>query len=104
VTAKTASKKSTKKKTNKKTGMTAECQKCHGKCCRYFAQPIETPEDWDDFDDIRPGFAAAQEHGIHAPLIDAELTKKEIRQLSKERQLPTWNKPAMACLATRIPF
>jgi Fe-S-cluster containining protein len=33
--------------------MTTECQKCHGKCCRYFAQPIETPEDWDDFDDIR---------------------------------------------------
>jgi pyridinium-3,5-biscarboxylic acid mononucleotide sulfurtransferase len=58
----------------------------------------------DDLDDIRPGFAAAQEHGIHAPLIDAGLTKEEIRQLSKERGLSTWNKPAMACLATRIPF
>ncbi len=46
MTTKTASKKTTKK-------MTTECQKCHGKCCRYFAQPIETPEDWDDFDDIR---------------------------------------------------
>ena len=50
MTAKTASGKSMKKKINK---MTTECQKCHGKCCRYFAQPIETPEDWDDFDDIR---------------------------------------------------
>ena len=50
MTTKTASKKTTKKKTSK---MTTECQKCHGKCCRYFAQPIETPEDWDDFDDIR---------------------------------------------------
>lgn len=58
----------------------------------------------DDLDDIRPGFAAAQEHGIHAPLIDAGLTKEDIRQLSKERGLSTWNKPAMACLATRIPF
>ena len=50
VTTKTMSGKSTKKKTSK---VTTECQKCHGKCCRYFAQPIETPEDWDDFDDIR---------------------------------------------------
>jgi uncharacterized protein len=58
----------------------------------------------DDLDDIRPGFAAAQEQGIHAPLIDAELTKADIRQLSRNRNLPTWNKPAMACLATRIPF
>ena len=53
MTAKTVSEKSRKKKTNKKTPVTTECQKCHGKCCRYFAQPIETPEDWDDFDDIR---------------------------------------------------
>ena len=50
MTAKTTSGKSKKKKISK---MTTECQKCHGKCCRYFAQPIETPEDWDDFDDIR---------------------------------------------------
>ena len=46
----TKTKKTTKKKTSK---ITTACQKCHGKCCRYFAQPIETPEDWDDFDDIR---------------------------------------------------
>lgn len=58
----------------------------------------------DDLKDIRPGFAAAQEHGIQAPLIDAGLTKSEIRMLSKQRGLSTWNKPAMACLATRIPF
>jgi Fe-S-cluster containining protein len=50
VTAKTTSGKTTKKKIMK---MTAGCEKCNGKCCRYFAQPIETPEDWDDFDDIR---------------------------------------------------
>jgi pyridinium-3,5-biscarboxylic acid mononucleotide sulfurtransferase len=58
----------------------------------------------DDLEDVRPGFAAAQEHGIHAPLIDAGLTKEDIRQLSRERGLSTWDKPAMACLATRVPF
>ncbi|RJP75207.1 MAG: ATP-dependent sacrificial sulfur transferase LarE [Desulfobacteraceae bacterium] len=58
----------------------------------------------DDLDDIRPGFAAATEYGIHAPLIDAGLTKADIRQLSRDRGLSTWDKPAMACLATRIPF
>lgn len=50
MTAKTV--KPTKKKA-KKLSVTRACQKCEGKCCRYFAQPIETPEDWDDFDDIR---------------------------------------------------
>lgn len=39
--------------TPKATKVTSECQKCDGKCCRYFALPIDTPEDWDDFDDIR---------------------------------------------------
>lgn len=58
----------------------------------------------DDLEDIRPGHAAAQEYDIHAPLIDAGLHKADIRQLSKRRGLPTWNRPAMACLATRIPF
>ncbi|MHC5083414.1 MAG: YkgJ family cysteine cluster protein [Planctomycetota bacterium] len=41
------------KKAKKKTKVTQMCQKCDGKCCRYFALPIETPEDWDDYDDIR---------------------------------------------------
>lgn len=58
----------------------------------------------DDLEDIRPGFQAAREYGILAPLIDAELTKAEIRELSRRRGLATWDKPAMACLATRIPF
>jgi len=58
----------------------------------------------DDLGDYRPGFKAAQEAGILAPLIDAGLTKEEIRFLSREMGLPTWNKPAMACLASRIPY
>lgn len=58
----------------------------------------------DDLADFRPGFAAAREMGIVSPLIDAGLSKNDIRQLSKDMLLPTWNKPAMACLATRIPY
>lgn len=51
----------------------------------------------------RPGMAAAAELGVKSPLRDAGLTKAEIRALSKEKGLGTWNKPALACLATRIP-
>jgi Fe-S-cluster containining protein len=50
VTAKIARKSPVAKKTKK---VTHACKKCSGRCCRYFALPIETPEDWDDFDDIR---------------------------------------------------
>ncbi len=58
----------------------------------------------DDLSDYRPGMDAAREMGIIAPLVDAHLSKEEIRFLSKEMGLPTWDKPAMACLASRIPY
>lgn len=58
----------------------------------------------DDLGDHRPGRVAAAEHGIRSPLIEAGLTKEEIRSLSRERGLPTWDKPAMACLSSRIPY
>lgn len=58
----------------------------------------------DDLDDYRPGLKAAEEMGLMAPLVEAALTKEEVRQLSKEMGLPTWDKPAMACLASRIPY
>jgi len=58
----------------------------------------------DDTGDFRPGRRAAAEHGVRSPLIEAALTKDEIRALSKERGLPTWDKPAMACLSSRIPY
>jgi len=58
----------------------------------------------DDNDDYRPGTRAANEMGILAPLSGAELTKDDVRMLSKEMNLKTWNKPAMACLASRIPY
>jgi len=58
----------------------------------------------DDLDDYRPGFKAAKELDIKAPLIDAGLTKAEIRRLSRDMGLPTWDRPSMACLASRIPY
>jgi len=58
----------------------------------------------DDFGDFRPGWKAAEEMGIIAPLVDARLTKEDIRFLSKEMGLSTWDKPSMACLASRIPY
>lgn len=57
----------------------------------------------DDLKDYRPGFKAADELGIVAPLLDAGLGKRDIRVLSKQLNLSTWDKPAMACLASRIP-
>jgi len=58
----------------------------------------------DDLNDYRPGRKASQEAGIRSPLLEAGLTKTDIRQLSHERNLPTWNKPASPCLASRIPY
>lgn len=58
----------------------------------------------DDLGDHRPGRVAAGEHGVRSPLIEAGLTKDDIRVLSHERGLPTWDKPAMACLSSRIPY
>lgn len=57
----------------------------------------------DDLGDVRPGREAARQHGIRSPLVEAGLTKADIRELSRALGLPTWDKPAMACLASRIP-
>jgi uncharacterized protein len=58
----------------------------------------------DDIGDFRPGRGAADRHGVRSPLVEAGLTKEDIRALSRERGLPTWDKPAMACLSSRIPY
>ncbi|MDR2079757.1 MAG: ATP-dependent sacrificial sulfur transferase LarE, partial [Treponema sp.] len=58
----------------------------------------------DDLGDYRPGLKALEELHIFSPLRAAELTKQDIRDLSKRFDLPTWNKPAFACLASRIPY
>jgi len=57
----------------------------------------------DDLEDRRPGRAAAIEHGIISPLVEAKLNKSEVRELSRVMGLPTWDKPALACLSSRIP-
>jgi len=58
----------------------------------------------DDRGDHRPGMKAAQERGVRAPLIEAELWKDEIRALSRELGLPTWDKPSFACLSSRFQY
>lgn len=58
----------------------------------------------DDVGDYRPGALAAREHGVRSPLLEVGLTKQEIRALSREMDLPTWDKPAMACLSSRVPY
>jgi len=58
----------------------------------------------DDLGDYRPGQRAAGIHGVQAPLVDAGLTKAEIRELSRRAGLVTWDRPASACLSSRIPY
>jgi pyridinium-3,5-biscarboxylic acid mononucleotide sulfurtransferase len=58
----------------------------------------------DDLGDYRPGQNAARQHQVASPLADAGLTKAEIRELSKRAELPTWDRPASACLSSRIPY
>jgi uncharacterized protein len=58
----------------------------------------------DDLGDYRPGQRAAKLHQVKAPLVDADLTKAEIRELSRRAGLPTWDRPAAACLSSRIPY
>ena len=76
-------------------------------------QPMAAEEgyDWiasgtnlDDLKDFRPGLKAGQEHGIRNPMVEAGLTKEDIRTLSRERGLATWDKPAQPCLSSRIPY
>jgi len=58
----------------------------------------------DDMNEHRPGMQAAKERGIRGPLLEAELFKTEIRELSKSFNLPTWEKPSFACLSSRIAY
>lgn len=58
----------------------------------------------DDVRDYRPGARAKKEYGVLSPLQEAGMTKKDVRSLSRRLKLPTWSKPAQACLASRIPY
>jgi uncharacterized protein len=58
----------------------------------------------DDLGDYRPGLQAARDHGARQPLVDAALSKAEVRELSRELGLATWDKPQLACLSSRFPY
>jgi uncharacterized protein len=70
----------------------------------YGADIVFDGSNTDDLDDYRPGLRALSELRVCSPLREAGLNKAEIRELSKRFGLPTWNKPAFACLASRIPY
>jgi uncharacterized protein len=58
----------------------------------------------DDLIDYRPGRKAAEEHAVRSPLVEAGLSKSEVRELARGLELPVWDKPSLACLSSRIPF
>jgi uncharacterized protein len=67
-------------------------------------QAVLDGSNMDDLGDYRPGMKALEELGIVSPLREAGMTKADIRELSRSFNLPTWDKPAFACLASRIPY
>jgi uncharacterized protein len=58
----------------------------------------------DDLGDFRPGLRAAAEHGVRHPLVEVGMTKPQVREAARELGIPTWDKPASACLSSRIAF
>ncbi len=71
---------------------------------QYELNYVADGSNYDDLNDFRPGMAAACELGVRSPLEEARLTKEDIRKLSQEMKLPTWDKPAYPCLSTRFPY
>lgn len=71
---------------------------------RYGGAVIVYGVNVDDLGDYRPGQNAARLHGVKAPLVEAGLSKAEIRELSRMAGLPTWDRPAAACLSSRVPY
>jgi uncharacterized protein len=66
--------------------------------------PIVLGTNTDDLGDVRPGIAAARDRGARMPMVDVGLSKQEIRALSRELGLRTWDKPQLACLSSRFPY
>ncbi len=71
---------------------------------QYKLNYVADGSNYDDLNDFRPGMKAASQFGVRSPLKEAILTKEEIRTLSKEMNLPTWDKPPQPCLSTRFPY
>lgn len=75
-----------------------------GPIAEQLAAPVVLGTNVDDLGDVRPGIAAARGRGALMPMVDVGLTKAEIRALSKDLGLATWNKPQLACLSSRFPY
>jgi pyridinium-3,5-biscarboxylic acid mononucleotide sulfurtransferase len=78
--------------------------KLTGLLARHGLNAIIDGSTCDDEQDFRPGMRAVVEFGVRSPLKEAGFTKEDIRKLSKEMNLPTWDKPALPCLSTRFPY
>ena len=77
---------------------------CEAKAAELGIDEILDGLNLDDLRDYRPGIKAAGEKRVRHPLVEAELTKSEIRELSLALQLPTWDRPASPCLSSRFPY
>ena len=79
-------------------------QRLQEEACRLGFAHLAHGANRDDLGDFRPGLRAAAEMKIAAPLVEADLAKADVRMLARHLGLPNWNRPAMACLASRIPY
>jgi pyridinium-3,5-biscarboxylic acid mononucleotide sulfurtransferase len=79
-------------------------QECREKAESLGLRYVADGANADDRGDYRPGMEAGQELGVRSPLMEAGFTKAEIREASRSLGLPTWNKPSLACLASRFPY
>ncbi len=79
-------------------------RKMREEAVKYGIENIADGSNYDDQKDYRPGRKAAKELGVLSPLVEAGITKEDIRYLSKCLGLSTWNKPSLACLSSRIPY
>lgn len=77
---------------------------CAAEAPKLGIEHIVDGANFDDLGDYRPGLQAAAERRIRHPLVEARLSKREIRELSRALGLPTWNKPASPCLSSRFPY
>jgi uncharacterized protein len=77
---------------------------CRGEADKLGIETIVDGTNVDDLKDHRPGMKAANDWGVRHPLVEAGLTKDDIRRYSRELNLPTWNKPSSPCLSSRFPY
>jgi pyridinium-3,5-biscarboxylic acid mononucleotide sulfurtransferase len=77
---------------------------CESKARELGIDEIADGLNLDDLNDYRPGIQAATEKRVRHPLVEARLSKAEVRELSRELQLPTWDRPASPCLSSRFPY